>query len=175
MATTAVKLTVAEFEERYGHEKPYYEFWHGEAIQKTMPTWLHGLLQRILMDLLLEAGYESASEVKLKIDPDFHPIPDVVATRELIELPYPTRALDIVIEILSDEDTMSRVLTKCRTYQRWGFGEVYVVDPGARVVLRWVDHRLEEVDALASVPVEQIWGRLDRSLSKIAPRNPDSE
>jgi Uma2 family endonuclease len=125
---------------------------------------MDGLLQGILIQLLSEAGYRAGSEVKLKIDPDFHPIPDVVATRGRIELPYPTKALDIVVEILSDDDPMSRVLSKCRTYQSWGFAEVYVVDPGSRIVFRWMDHRLEEVDILASLPVERIWSALDREL-----------
>ena len=164
MATVAEKLTVAEFEKRYGQEKPHYEFWHGEAIQKSMPTWIHGLLQGILRDLLRKAGYKAGSEVKLKIDPDFHPVPDVIATRGPIELPYPTRPVDVVIEILSGDDPMSRVMTKCKTYGSWGFEHVYVVDPETRTVFRWIDQRLEEVTALASVPVNRIWSALDEEL-----------
>jgi Uma2 family endonuclease len=164
MATAAAKLTVAEFEKQYGREKPYYEYWYGEAVQKSMPTWLHGLLQTILASLLSEAGYKSGSEVKLKIVPDFHPIPDVIATREPVELPYPTKAVDVIIEILSEDDLISRVLTKCRTYDSWGFEQVYVVDPFSRLVLRWHDHRLEEVDAMAGIRVDRIWSALDREL-----------
>jgi Uma2 family endonuclease len=103
-ATLAEKLTVTQFERRYGQEKPYYEFWYGQAIQKSTPTWIHGLLQKILMDLLSAGGYKAGSEVKLKIDPELQPIPDVIATRGQIELPYPTKPLEIVIEILSDDD-----------------------------------------------------------------------
>ncbi len=164
MATVAQKLSVAEFEQRYRQVKPYYEFWHGEAIQKSMPTWLHGLMVRLLMDLLKEAGLKAGTEVKLKIDPDFHPIPDVIATRGQIELPYPTRALEVVVEVLSDDDSMSRVLAKCRAYQRWGFEEIYVVDPSSRVVFRWVDHGLDEVMQFAAIHVERIWLALDDQL-----------
>ncbi len=164
MATVAAKLSVAEFEKQYGQAKPYYEFWFGEPVQKSMPTWMHGLLQRIVMELLSQADYKAASEVKLKIDLEFQPIPDVIATRTRIELPYPTKPLEIVIEILSEEDSMSRVLTKCRAYRSWGFQEVYVLDPGARIVFRWADHRLEEVNAFASISVDRIWSALDREL-----------
>ena len=164
MATVTAKLTIAEFEKQYGREKPYYEFWHGEAVQKSMPTWIHGLLQKILMDLLGEAGYKAGSEVKLKIDPDFHLIPDVIATREQVELPYPTKAVEIVTEILSEDDPMGRVLTKCRAYQGWGFEQIYVIDPQTRIVFRWSDQRLEEVNALASVAVDRIWSALDEEL-----------
>lgn len=165
MATVAAKLTVAEFEKQYAGEKPYYEYWYGEAIQKSMANWVHGLLQIILATLLSEAGYKSGSEVKLKIVPDFHPIPDVIATRRPVEMPYPTRAVDVVIEILSEDDLISRVLTKCRTYDSWGFEHVYVVDPANRIVFRWHDHRLEEVAVLTAIPVERIWAALDHELS----------
>jgi Uma2 family endonuclease len=164
MATITEKLTVTEFEKQYGHEKPYYEFWHGDAVQKSMPTWIHGLLQKILMDLLSKAGYKAGSEVKLKIDPDFHPLPDVIATRGRVEVPYPTKAVEIVIEILSDDDPMSRILTKCRAYQDWGFEQIYVIDAQMRVVFRWSDQRLEEVNTFASVPVERIWTALEEEL-----------
>jgi Uma2 family endonuclease len=164
MASSSQTLTMAEFEEQFGHEKPYYEFWYGEAIQKSMPTWVHGLLQRILMELLREAGYKAGSEVKLKIHAAFQPVPDVIATSGPIERPYPTKPVEIVVEILSDEDSMSRLLTKCRTYEEWGFQEIYVVDPIARVVFRWSEHRLEEVEAIVGQPAERIWIALDKEI-----------
>jgi Uma2 family endonuclease len=164
MATTTEKLTFPEFEKRYLNDKPYYEFWHGEAFQKSMPTWVHGLLQRIVMDLLSRAGYKSAPEVKLNIDPEFQLIPDVIATRGRIELPYPARALEVVIEILSESDTMSRTLSKCRAYQGWGFEQIYVLDPDARVVFRWEANRLQEVDTFAGMPAQGIWEVLDQQL-----------
>ncbi len=166
MATVLPALTVAEFEAQYGHEKPYYEFWYGEAIQKSMPTWIHGLLQKLLMKLLDEAGFEAASEVKLKIDADFQPVPDIIATTGHIERPYPTKPVEIVIEILSDDDPMTRLLAKCRTYQEWGFHEIYVVDPIARLMFRWSEHRLEEVSLIAGQSSSLVWAALDKALQR---------
>jgi Uma2 family endonuclease len=164
MAAALSTLTIAEFEAQFGHEKPHYEFWYGEAVQKSMPTWIHGLLQRILMELLREAGYKAGSEVQLKINTAFQPVPDVIATTGHIERPYPTKPVEIVIEILSDDDPMSRLLTKCRMYQEWGFQQIYVVDPIARLVFRWSEHRLEEVDLIAGQPVSSIWTALDQEV-----------
>ena len=158
-------LTQAEFEAQYAREKPYYEFWDGTAIQKSMPTWIHGLLQRILMQMLQQAGYKAGSEVKLKIHPEFHPVPDIIATTGHIEQPYPTKSVEIVVEILSDDDPMSRLLTKCRAYQTWGFQHIYVVDPTARLVYRWSEHRLEEVDLIAGQPASLVWTALDKELA----------
>ncbi len=42
---------------------------------------MHGLLQKIVMQLLDSAGFTSASEVELRIDPGAHPMPDVIASR----------------------------------------------------------------------------------------------
>ncbi len=56
------------------------------------------------MELLREAGYKAGSEVKLKIAADFHPVPDVIATMGHIERPYPTKPVEVIVELLSDED-----------------------------------------------------------------------
>ncbi|MBV8896572.1 MAG: Uma2 family endonuclease [Acidobacteriaceae bacterium] len=163
MATAAAKLTVAEFESQYGQEKPYYEYWHGEAVQKSVPTILHALIQRVLLILLTEAGYEAFPEAKLKIDPDFQPIPDVIATRDRLATRFPTKPLEIVIEILSDEDPMARLLKKCGVYQEWGFEQIYIVDPVNRHILRWRGERLERAHTLAGIALEAIWSSVDRS------------
>lgn len=63
MATVSKPLTKEEFRSLYAGKKPYFEYWFGEAIQKSMPTWLHGVLQGILRDLLRNAGYKSGSEL----------------------------------------------------------------------------------------------------------------
>ncbi len=34
------KLSLQEFHARYDGEKPYFEYWDGEAVQQTMPTLL---------------------------------------------------------------------------------------------------------------------------------------
>ena len=164
MSTIAQTLTVAKFEAQYSHHKPYFEFWHGQAIQKAAATIIHGLLQQISAQLLVRAGFKAASEVKLKIDPDFHPVPDVIATRSSIKGPYPREAWDVIVEILSADDPMTRILTKCRAYQTWGFKEIYVVDPGDRVVFCWTPHGLEEVQAIAGEPVSQMWIELEKAL-----------
>ncbi len=85
-------LTVAQFEELYGKQKPHYEFWYGEAVYKSIPNSIHGETQLIVGELLREAGYKAGAEIKLKIETDFQPVPDIVATRGSIERPYPTTA-----------------------------------------------------------------------------------
>jgi hypothetical protein len=49
MATAISKLTLVEFKAQYGHDDSAFEFWFGEAVARSMPTWVHGLLQKIIM------------------------------------------------------------------------------------------------------------------------------
>ncbi len=37
MATVTQPLSLEEFRSRYRQQKPYFEYWFGEPIQKTMP------------------------------------------------------------------------------------------------------------------------------------------
>ena len=90
VATGTQLLTLEEFDRLYAHQDTAYEYWFGEAVQKGMPTWLHGLLQLILGDLFYKLGYAAASEIDLRTDPNWQPRPDVTAALK-IEQPYQTR------------------------------------------------------------------------------------
>ena len=117
-------------------EKPYFEYWDGEAVQKSLPTGLHSIIQKILVQLLDALGYMAGGEVTLKLDRTFQPIPDVIAVEGSFGDLYPTEPFEVVIEILSPDDLFSRVLRKCRRYEAWGIRQVIVVDPKAR--LSWL-------------------------------------
>src|SRR5260221_8436765 len=106
------KLSLDEFHARYVGEKPYFEYWDGEAVQKTMPTRLHSLIQKLLVKMLDALGYDAGQEITLKLDPAYEPIPDVIAAEGSIGDPYPTEPFEVAIEILSPEDSFSRVLRK---------------------------------------------------------------
>ena len=152
---------MSEFQEKFGHSDRAYEFWYGEAIPKSMPTWVHGLLQAIIMQLLKEAGFRAASEVELRIDPDARPRPDVIATRSKPSGSYPTEAVDVVVEIVSENEPYPHLKEKCRKYQAWGFKHVFVVDPSDRSVKEW-NGALVETESLVGIPVARIWLELDQ-------------
>ena len=166
MAAVADKLTLADFESRYGLDNSRsYEFWFGDAIPKSMPTWIHGLLQSIVIRLLTDAGYTAASEVELRISPEARPKPDVIATKGKVEIPYPTQAIELAVEILSDDDRMSYVLEKFRAYQDWSIAFIYLVVPESRLVYRWTNSSLIPTELLATTPVAEIWTALAKALA----------
>jgi Uma2 family endonuclease len=161
------KLTKEEFHARYDGAKPYYEYWDGEAVQKAMPKSIHGLIQKLLMRLLDDLGFESASEVELRLDPDYEPVPDVIAVEGVLENPYPTKPFEVVIEILSTDDQFSRVLRKCRLYEKWGIRQIVIVDPQDRVVWRFENGGPVETDVIATrgeakVLAATLWEEVDR-------------
>ena len=97
-----------------------------------MPTLLHGLVQRIIMMLLRQAGWNAASEVRLKIVRDAEPVPDVIAVRGKFKGRYPSAAPELCIEILSPGDTLAKALKKAETYISWGSQCVWIIDPENR-------------------------------------------
>lgn len=122
-------LSLEQFEAKYGGEKPHYEYWFGEAIQKSMPTSLHGILQWVIASLLAQAGWKPAVEVRLKVSSAAWPIPDVVADRTAVLNPYPTEPFELCVEILSPSDDLRRITEKAAHYIDWGIRSVWIVDP----------------------------------------------
>jgi Uma2 family endonuclease len=171
MATVANNLlTLEEFRNRYADEKPYYEYWFGEAIQKSGPFWLHCLLQAILTEILTRAGYRAGPELELRIDSDWQPKADVAAALT-IEHPYPTKPIDVVAEVLSPDDRMSRVFEKCRQYARIGIVKIFVLDPESKSAWEW-DRETDNLERILSInlpngeniAVAEIWSELDRRI-----------
>ncbi len=124
------QLTLKKFRKQYGeNRKPYFEFWNGAAIQKAVPTKLHSILQSLLLYILNEGGFFAYPELTLRIDPNWEPIPDVAAVIKKFKGPYPTEPVDVIVEILSPQDSFSYVFSKCRRYAQEGISDIFVFDP----------------------------------------------
>ena len=161
-------LTLEDFDRLYGDRKPYHEYWFGQAIPKPMPLLLHGLLQKILLMLLDEIGFESGAEIRLKLSNEAQPLPDVIATSKPIGSPYPTQPFEVAVEILSPSDAVQYLYRKCRMYSQWGIQHIFVFDPDDRTAQEWNHSHgyLESIDVMRfenrkSIPVDRIWAELD--------------
>ena len=167
MATATTGLTYEQFQERFGKSDRPYEFWYGKAVPTSMPTWVHGLLQKLILRLLDDAGFTSASEVELRVIPEAHPRPDVIAVKSIRPTgAYPTMGVDVVVEIITEDDKMQHLREKFRRYQEWGCGLIYVVDPSDRSVCEWRDGSLMVKEILASIPTQKFWEELDKVYSE---------
>jgi Uma2 family endonuclease len=171
-ANPVTSLTLDDYRALYGNEHGY-EYWFGEAVRKGLPTTLHGIMQGILVALFKAAGYKTASEVDLRIDPDREPRPDVLVSPVPIQRPYPTRPSALtVIEVLSPDDAMPRVFQKCRNYVRVGIKSVFIVDPEARDAWEWSleTDNTERIQAIGlpdgfTLPVSALWEELNKELA----------
>jgi len=132
MAAQSLPLTLAEFHRRYDNAKPAYEYWQGVAIRKPMPTVLHGVVQFLIMLLLEKANWNTASEVRLKIDSNDEPVPDVIAVSGKFQGRYPTAMPELCVEILSPSDQLAKALEKAKVYISWGAETVWIIDPEKR-------------------------------------------
>jgi Uma2 family endonuclease len=162
------RLSLDAFHARFDSEKPHFEYWDGEAVQKSTSTRLHSLIQKILVKLLDGLGYDSGQEITLKLDPAYEPVPDVIAAEGRIGDPYPTEPFEVVIEILSPEDSFSRVLRKCRLYEAWGIRQVLAIDPKARLIWSFENGSPRETDVIArrgerAVTAGELWEEVDRA------------
>ena len=133
MAPATTHLTVDEYDRRYGHQSGW-EYWFGEARRKPVPTYLHGILQILLGDLLRLAGYVASVESELRNVPDWHPRPYVAGVLGEVEGKYPAKPIDVAFEVLSDDDD---IVTKCRHYSRIEVPQVFVFDAEAKTIARW--------------------------------------
>jgi Uma2 family endonuclease len=179
LRTASDYFTIDEFRVRFAEEKPYYEYWFGEAVQKSVPTWLHSLLQLIVCEFLTRAGYRAGPEIELRIDPDWQPKPDVVAAL-VVEHPYPTKPVDVVVEIISPEDRMNRMFEKRQQYARIGIRKIFVMDPQLHYAWEWnaETENLERVSTMLllngeHIGVAELWNELDhRSNGRVGKNQP---
>jgi len=165
-------LSLDEFRERYAEEKPYYEYWFGVAVQKSVPTILHVLLVKILLFALDQAGYESGPELEVRIDPNWQPKADVAAWTEMSGS-YPVKPFEVVVEVLSPEDRMQRVIFKCRQYERIGIQSIFVMDPEFHDAWEWSlsKQNLERIETMMlpngnQIAVADLWTDLDRRAAR---------
>ena len=150
MASAAQFLPLDEFERLYEGEKPYYEYWFGEAIRKPMPTSLHGSVQILMGMLLMARGWKVASEVKLKLSPFANPVPDLIADPSPFESPYPIKPFALCIEILSPDDDLRRLFQKCAHYLDWGIRTAWIIDPDNRKAFAMTQSQTQPIELLLS-------------------------
>jgi Uma2 family endonuclease len=129
MAAAPSFLSPKLFEQLYSDDrKPYFEYWFGEAIQKPMPTLLHSILQGLIFALLRERGWRAGTELRLKLSKVAYPVPDVVADSRRLEGPYPTKNVDLCVEVLSPGDKLKELFVKGAHYLDWGVSSVWIID-----------------------------------------------
>jgi len=126
---TTVLMPVEEYLRRT--EKPYCDYRDGVLHPKPMPTKFHGMLEFMLVALLHKLGLDAVAEVTVRLTPTKYLVPDVIAA-PVIQSPYPTEPVLLCCEILSPDDRLGAMLSKCEEYHAWGVPFCWVIDPVKR-------------------------------------------
>ncbi len=139
MAVIAGPLTVEEFRKLPEDSGPYYhELRHGEPVAVTRPKLRHTLIQRNLRKIFETLADPTAF---VEIEVAFRPLPEhelrvadvAYVCRERWELMDPDDnilgAPDLVIEVLSPNNTAAEIYEKEKLCLENGAKEFWVVDP----------------------------------------------
>lgn len=109
-------------------EKPYCEYRDGVVSPKAKPTKFHAIIQYALLMLLRGQGVRPLPELTLRISPTKYLVPDVCVAADFPG-PYPTEPIQLCCEILSPEDRLGSMLSKCEEYHAWGVPFCWLIDP----------------------------------------------
>jgi len=117
---------------------PDMEFVDGVLVERNVGDWLHSLIQsNILVALRRKYPHlKAVVELRSNTAATRYRIPDVTvllaapATRYLLEAAF------LVVEVLSEDDSLTRVMGKLQEYAELGVPNIWLIDP--RMKLMWV-------------------------------------
>jgi Uma2 family endonuclease len=127
---------------------PDMEYVDGVLVERNVGEWQHGLLQSNII-FALRRKYPSIKvipELRSKVTGTRYRLPDVCVTlsdphtRVLMEAPF------IAIEILSEDDRVSRLLEKLKEYAAMGVPNIWVFDPRLKQMFTFRGNSLQEVE-----------------------------
>jgi len=109
------------------------EYCHGEVIERTMPTFLHGVVQGMLYALFLayrkSHGLVPSTEARHNLGNGLIRIPDVAVHQGMPKAECPATPPYVTVEVLSPDDRMGDLKQKLKEYRAFGVAHVWVVDP----------------------------------------------
>jgi Uma2 family endonuclease len=116
------------------------EYLDGEVVERNMGELPHGRIQARLLvrlsALAAELGLEIVPEIRIQVSPHRYRVADIAVWRAgNIGERIPTVPPFLVIEILSPEDRMVRMLPKIQEYLSIGAEWIWAVDPDERMAL----------------------------------------
>jgi len=131
--STKVLTDVGEYL-RTSFEGPDCEYLDGEIVERNTGEIPHsavqGTLYRLLWQLRSALGLLALAEIRIQISPTRYRVADLAVWRnDNIGTSIPTVAPFLVVEVLSPEDRMVRMLPRIQEYLSIGVEWIWIVDP----------------------------------------------
>ena len=114
--------------------EPDAEYADGVIEERPMGEWNHADWQAAILEFFRKRradwSIRVAPELRVQVAPSHYRVPDVtILDRSLPVEQIVTKPPLAVIEILSPEDTLTRMLTKLREYERMGIQTILILNP----------------------------------------------
>lgn len=126
---------------------PDVEYVDGVLVERNVGDLLHSLIQRNII-LALSRKYPhvyALPEVRSETRANRYRLPDVCVLLSLPKTRYLLDAAFIAIEILSEDDRMSRVMEKLEEYNQKGVANIWLIDPRLRKMFTYRAGTLQEL------------------------------
>ncbi|HTW78829.1 MAG TPA: Uma2 family endonuclease [Terracidiphilus sp.] len=145
MAATGALISVEDYLRTV--TDPDCEFVRGILEERPVGEYDHSTWQTILAEFFnargVELGVKARTELRVQVAPENFRVPDVTllsraAPREQI-ITHPPVA---VFEILSPEDSMTRMLEKLADYERMGIAAIWLIEPAKLLYYRYLRGQL---------------------------------
>ena len=122
--------------------EPDAEYVDGVIEERPMGEWSHADWQAAVLEFFRnrrkEWNIRVAPELRVQVTPGNFRVPDVtILDRSLPVEQVITHPPIAVIEILSPEDTLPKMLKKLREYEQMGIQTILILDPGGDVHYRF--------------------------------------
>lgn len=125
------------------------EYVDGVLVERAMPTGVHSLVQRHLMiglDGRLQGKGECGPELHVLLAPGTYRICDIAVY--LGKMPDGVADVPplIDIEVLSQDESLSRIIDRFQSLRKWGVRHLWLADPAHRLLFSYSEKGLHQVD-----------------------------
>jgi len=126
---------------------PDMEYVDGVLVERNTGDWLHSLVQRNLI-VAFSRRYPqvyAVPELRSQTGETRYRLPDVCVLLTPPKTKYQLDAAFLAIEILSEDDSMTRTMEKLEEYDRKGVSNIWLIDPRLRKMSVYSGGDLREI------------------------------
>lgn len=128
------------------------EYVDGEIVERNMGDAPHSAVQgrliEIFYDLRKTIPLYARPELRHRVKPTRYRIPDVAVYEKRPTELVPSDPPFIAIEVVSPDDTYSKMIEKLKEYRAWGAKHIWLIDPRLRLLFVLTSDGLTETGSL---------------------------
>ena len=126
---------------------PDVEYVDGVLVERKVGDWLHSLIQRnvIVACTVKYPDIFALPDLMSMMRETRYRLPDVCVLLQPPKTKYLLEAAFLAIEILSEDDRMTRIMEKLEEYEQKGVPNIWLIDPRLRTMSVYSHRTLQEV------------------------------